>query len=74
MTAHLKLVTWAIALACLAVVTILWSWNTIAGLFEAPEMQARHAIATVLLLGALRTFLHRTGDRHRLLRRHSHEN
>ena len=74
MTAQLKFITWAIACAFLGVITILWSWNTIAGLFEGPEMQARHAIAVLLLLGLVRAVLHRAGDRHRTLRSHGREN
>ena len=40
---------------CWAPSAILWSWNTIAGLFDGPEMQAKHAIAALLLLGVART-------------------
>jgi hypothetical protein len=44
--------------ACLAFVAIatagLWSWNTLADLFGAPEAQFRHVIAAVTLLATLR--------------------
>lgn len=37
-------------LACLAIAVIgLWSWNTLAELFGAPEVQLRHAVATLAL-------------------------
>lgn len=40
--------------ACLALVVIaatgLWSWNTLAELFGAPEAQFRHAVAALALL------------------------
>ena len=74
MTAQLKPIAWAIALAFLGVVTILWSWNTIAGLFGGPLMQAKHAFATLLLLGFVRMLLHRGEERHRLRRICGHEN
>lgn len=74
MTAQLKLIAWAIVLAFLGVVTILWSWNTIAGLFDVPLMQAKHAIATLLLLGLVRMLLHRGQEQHRLRRISGHEN
>ncbi len=32
----------------------LWSWNTLAELFGAPEAQFRHAVATLALIATLR--------------------
>lgn len=44
--------------AVLAIATMmvvgLWSWNTLADLFGAPEAGFRHAVAALLLLAAFR--------------------
>ena len=49
--------------ACLALSAIaatgLWSWNTLAGLFGAPEAQIRHAVAALALLAIVRLALRR---------------
>jgi hypothetical protein len=49
--------------ACLALVTIaaavLWSWNTLADLFGAPEAQFRHVIAALALIATLRLAIRR---------------
>ena len=45
----------------------LWSWNTLAELFGAPEAQFRHAIAVLVLLAALPLLIPR---RHGAFRRH----
>ena len=45
----------------------LWSWNTLAELFGAPEAQLRHAVAALALLAALRLVIPR---RHGAVRRH----
>jgi predicted benzoate:H+ symporter BenE len=44
----------------------LWSWNTLAELFGAPEAQLRHAVAALALLATLRLALsqRRTAVRH----------
>ena len=54
-----------IALAAIAVVG-LWSWNTLAPLFGAPEAQLRHAVAALALLAVLRFAVprRRTAVRH----------
>jgi len=63
-----------IAIAIAGAIAVLWSWNTMAGLFGGPAMQFKHAIAVLLLLGAARLALGRTG-RHREGRGvHDHEN
>ena len=36
------------------VMTGLWSWNTLADLFGAPQAQLKHAVAALALLAALR--------------------
>lgn len=55
-----------ITLAAIAVVG-LWSWNTLAQLFGAPEAQLRHAVAVLALLAAVRFAVPR---RHMAVRRH----
>jgi hypothetical protein len=55
-----------ITLAAIAVMG-LWSWNTLAELFAAPEAQLRHAIAALVLLATLRFVLPR---RQAAFRRH----
>jgi hypothetical protein len=49
--------------ACLALAAIaalgLWSWNTLAGLFGAPEAQFKHAVAALALLVIARLALRR---------------
>ncbi len=56
--------------AGLAIVAIavagLWSWNTLAELFGAPEAQFRHAVAVLVLLATLRLVMPR---RHGAIRR-----
>ena len=47
----------------------LWSWNTLAELFGAPEAQFRHALALLLLLATLRLVIPR---RHGAIRRRPH--
>ena len=45
----------AALLAFAAIITIgLWSWNTLAELFGAPEAQFKHAVAAIALLTLLR--------------------
>jgi hypothetical protein len=39
--------------------TGLWSWNTLADLFGAPEAQFRHALAALALLAILRLAIRR---------------
>jgi hypothetical protein len=48
------------------VIAALWSWNTLAELFGAPEAQFRHVIAALVLLATLRLF---TARRHAAIRR-----
>ena len=59
------------ALAAIAVTVLisLWSWNTLAELFGAPQAQFRHVVAVVLLLAMLRFA---TGRRHGAIRHHPH--
>ncbi len=49
--------------AGLAIVAIavagLWSWNTLAELFGAPEAQFRHVVAVLVLLATLRLVMPR---------------
>ena len=50
----------AAGLALAAIVaTALWSWNTLADLFGAPEVQFRHALATLALFAILRLAIRR---------------
>jgi hypothetical protein len=51
-----------IALMLVALFAGLWSWNTLAELFNAPHAQFRHVIATLVLLLSLRWVL--LPDRH----------
>jgi MFS superfamily sulfate permease-like transporter len=32
----------------------MWSWNTLAGLYAGPEMQYKHALAALILLGFIK--------------------
>jgi hypothetical protein len=63
---HLLLATAAFAAT---VVAVLWSWNTLAPLFGAPEAQFRHAVAALVLIATLRVL---TTHRRATLRRHRH--
>lgn len=74
MTDSLKYFASAIALALLAIVTVMWSWNTISGLFDGPLMQAKHAVAGLLLLVLARTICRRGSPRHRHRGALGHEN
>ena len=57
----------AAILAFTAIVVIgLWSWNTLAELFGAPEAQFRHAVAAAALITTLRLATRR---RHSAFRR-----
>ena len=49
-----------LAISVIAVVG-LWSWNTLAELFGAPEARLRHAVAALALLTALRLVMRRRG-------------
>ena len=57
-----------VALAAVAIIATigLWSWNTLAELFGAPEAQFRHVAAALVLLALLRHSL----QPRRWLRRH----
>lgn len=68
---HLILV---IGFAVAGAIAVLWSWNTIAGLFGGPAMQFKHAIAVLVLLGTARLALSRTSRRNEGHRVHAHEN
>ena len=57
-----------LAIAAIAVIG-LWSWNTLAELFGAPEAQFKHAIAALALITALRLATRR---RHPAFRRRRH--
>jgi predicted benzoate:H+ symporter BenE len=57
-----------LAFAAIAVIG-LWSWNTLAELFGAPEAQFKHAIAALALITTLRLALLR---RHPAFRRRRH--
>lgn len=46
--------------AALASLAVLWSWNTLAPLFEGPVFQFRHAVALLVALVALRVVLGRS--------------
>lgn len=50
-----------VACITLAIVmaTALWSWNTLASLFGAPEAQLKHAVAALALLAIVRLTLRR---------------
>ncbi len=63
-TRHLLL---AAAMFAATVVAVLWSWNTLAPLFGAPEAQFRHAVAALVLILTLRVV---TAHRRATLRRH----
>lgn len=48
----------AAILACAAIAIVgLWSWNTLAELFGAPEAQFRHAVAALTLFALSRGWL-----------------
>lgn len=57
-----------LAIAAIAVIG-LWSWNTLAELFGAPQAQFRHAVAALVLITTLRLATRR---RHPALRRRRH--
>ena len=59
----------AFAAVAVTVLISLWSWNTLAELFGAPQAQFRHVVAAVLLLAMLRLA---TGRRHRAIRHRHH--
>ena len=45
----------AVTVTFLAVTIVcLWSWNTLAGLFDGPTAQYKHVVAATLLLAVLR--------------------
>jgi hypothetical protein len=44
----------ASAVAAVASVAVLWSWNTLAPLFGGPAFEFRHAVAFLIALVALR--------------------
>ena len=51
-----KVAGWMTLAVIAATITVLWSWNTLAGdMFALPEMEFRHAFALVLLAGILGT-------------------
>lgn len=48
MRSHITAAIWLLALALLGPLTLQWSWNTIAPLFDGPAIQFRHALAALL--------------------------
>ena len=65
-TRHLLAAVLAVALIAMVG---LWSWNTLAELFGAPEAQFRHAVAALALIATLRLATRR---RHPHFRRRRH--
>ena len=63
----------AAALLILVPIAGLWSWNTLAELFNAPQAQFKHVAAAVVLLLSLRWVLlpNRHGKKDHLVRAHS---
>lgn len=61
------------ALLILVPIAGLWSWNTLAELFNAPQAQFKHVIAALVLLLSLRwaVLSGRHGKNGRLARTHS---
>lgn len=57
-----------LAFAAIAVIG-LWSWNTLAELFGAPEAQFRHAVAAAALISTLRLATRRRHPEFRRRRR-----
>ena len=48
---------WLLAAAAVAIagtILVLWSWNTVVGLFGGPVAEFRHAVAALVLLGIAR--------------------
>ena len=67
------LIIFTAALLILVPIAGLWSWNTLAELFNAPQAQFKHVIAVVVLLLSLRWVLlpNRHGKKDHLVRAHS---
>jgi hypothetical protein len=49
--------TLAIAAVILTVALSIWAWNTLAVLYGGPSVQAKHAIAALILVGLLRRII-----------------
>jgi hypothetical protein len=43
-----------LAVVLIGMIALLWSWNTLAAMFGAPQAQFRHVVALLVLLTALR--------------------
>lgn len=55
----------AAALIVAILIAVLWSWNTLAGLYGAPLAEFKHVVAAGVLLGVLRTAINANNWRDR---------
>ena len=65
MKSHTRVVLAGTAIATVCFVGVLWAWNTLAALFGAPEAEARHVLAVLILAIVLRVLLGRRHGRRR---------